>query len=174
MGKSERPGQCLVQGQNQKWLLHPAVSGSHMWEKWQHHPCLSLSRGSPRLDTGTKSEMATSPCRLRVPHVGKMATSPVPSRGSPRLGAGTKSACLLGDPRVGRMATSPLPSRGPHGGERSIWRHHPWLPGFSGSPWWGEINMATSPLPSQGPHSGERSIWLHHPWLLGVPMVGRN
>ena len=26
-------------------------------------------------------------------------------------------------------------------------------PTFSGSPWWGEINMATSPLPSRGPHT---------------------
>ena len=30
-------------------------------------------------------------------------------------------------------------------------------PAFSGSPWWGEINMATSPLPSRGPHGGEKS-----------------
>ena len=54
------------------------------------------------------------------------------------------------------MATSPLPSRGPHGGEKSIWLHHPCLlmvpmvgtnqygyitPAFSGSPWWGEFNV---------------------------------
>ena len=78
---------------------------------------------------------------------------------------------------------------GPHGGETSIRLHHPYLlrvpmvgrnqygymtPTFSGSPWWGDINMATSPLPSQGPHVGEKSIWLHHPCLLGVTMVGRN
>ena len=31
-------------------------------------------------------------------------------------------------------------------------------PAFSGSPWWGEINMATLPLPSWGPHGGEKSI----------------
>ena len=76
-----------------------------------------------------------------------------------------------------------------HGGERSIWLHHPCLLGvpmvgrdqygyisraFSGFPWWREINIATSPLPSQGPHGGERSKWLHHPCLLGVPVVGRN
>ena len=36
-------------------------------------------------------------------------------------------------------------------------------PAFSGSPWWGEINMATSPLPSWGPHCGEKLIWLHNP-----------
>ena len=87
------------------------------------------------------------------------------------------------------MATPSLPSRDPHSGEKSIWLHHPCLlgipivgriqygyitPAFSGSPWWGEINMATSPLPSRGPHSGEKSIWLHRPCLLGIPIVGRN
>ena len=55
------------------------------------------------------------------------------------------------------MATSPLPSQSPHGGERSIWLHHPCLltvpmvgrdqygyitPAFLAFPWWGEINMA--------------------------------
>ena len=46
------------------------------------------------------------------------------------------------------------------------------IPAFSGSPWWGEINMATSPLPSWGPHGGERSIWLHHLCLLGSAQWG--
>ena len=71
----------------------------------------------------------------------------------------------------------------------SIWLHHPRrltvlmvgrnqycyiTAGFSGSPWWGEINMATSPLPSRGPQGGEKSIWLHHPCLHRVPVAGRN
>ena len=30
-------------------------------------------------------------------------------------------------------------------------------PTFSGSPWWGEINMATLPLLSWCPHGGEKS-----------------
>ena len=65
-----------------------------------------------------------------------------------------------------------------------LWLHHPCLlgvsvvgrnqydyntPAFSGSPWWGEINMATSPRPSWGPHGGEKSIWRNHPYLLGMP-----
>ena len=69
------------------------------------------------------------------------------------------------------MVASPLPSRSPQGGEESTWLHNPCLLGvptvgrkqhgyiiatFSGSPWWGEINMTTQTLPS------------------GVPMVGRN
>ena len=50
-------------------------------------------------------------------------------------------------------------TRGPHGGEKSIWLHHPCLlgvpvvrrdqygyitPAFSGLPWWGEINLVRS------------------------------
>ena len=86
-------------------------------------------------------------------------------------------------------ATSPMPSWGRHDGKRSIWLHHPYLlkfpivrrnqygcitPAFSGSLWWGEIDMATSPMPSRGPHGGEESRSLHHPCLLGVQMVGRD
>ena len=69
------------------------------------------------------------------------------------------------------MVASPLPSWSPQGGEESTWLHNPCLLGgpsvgrnehayiiatFSGSAWWGEINMTTQPLPSE------------------VPMVGRN
>ena len=38
--------------------------------------------------------------------------------------------CRLGGPLVGGMVKSPLPSRGPHGGNRSIWLHCPYLLGF--------------------------------------------
>ena len=82
------------------------------------------------------------------------------------------------------MATSPLPSQVPHGGERSIGLHHPFLlgvpmvgrnqegyntPTFSRSPWWGGIDVATSPLPSRVPHGGEESIWPHTPAFSGSP-----
>ena len=86
---------------------------AHMWAKWLHQPC---RRGGPQHSArGQKSEMATCPtcgqngyitpavlgvpnvqCGdknqkwLRGPHVGKVATSPLPSWGSPTLSAGTK------------------------------------------------------------------------------------
>ena len=85
-------------GQNQKWptsgqggYITPAASGiptasergaksevAHKWARWLHHPC--------RLD---------DPHRLRAggkirsgPQVGKVATSPLPPRGSPPLQSG--------------------------------------------------------------------------------------
>ena len=74
---------------------------------------------------------------------------------------------------------------GPPGAERSITSpmlfHRPMVGGyqhgyrtasFSGSPWWGEINMATSPVPSWGPNGGGRSKWPHQVCRVGVPLVG--
>ena len=86
---------------------------AHMWAKWLHHP---YRLGGPQSSArGQKSEMATCPtCGkngyitptvlgvpntqrgdknqkwLRGPHVGKVATSPLPSSESPTLSAGTK------------------------------------------------------------------------------------
>ena len=108
-------------GQNQKWptngqsgYVTPAVSGiptapergaksevAHKWAKWLRHPC---RLGDPhRFRAG---------CKIRSgPQVGKVATSPLPSRGSPPLqsrgGGGFRSG-----PLMGKVATSPLPSRG--------------------------------------------------------------
>ena len=80
-------------GQNQKWptcgqngYVTPAVSGiptasergaksevAHLWAKWLRHPC---RLGDPhRFRAGGKIRSG--------PQVGKMATSPLPSRGSP-------------------------------------------------------------------------------------------
>ena len=135
-------------GQNQKWptsgqsgYLTPAVSGiptaaergdkiriGHKWAKWLPHPCRI---GDPRrFRVGGKIRSG--------PQVGKLATSPLPYRGSPPLqSGGIKSEvahkwakwlphpCRIGDPhrfraggkirsgpQVGKVATSPLPYRG--------------------------------------------------------------
>ena len=79
---------------------------AHLWAKWLCHPC---RLGDPRrFRVGAKSEAAhlwakwlRNPCRLGDPHrfraggkirngplVGKVATSPLPSRGSPPLQSG--------------------------------------------------------------------------------------
>ena len=79
---------------------------AHKWAKWLRHPCrLGVPTASGR---GAKSEVAhlwakwlRRPCRLGDPHrcrargkiingpqVGKVATSPLPSRGSPPLQSG--------------------------------------------------------------------------------------
>ena len=56
--------------------------------------------------------------------VGKGATSPLPSRGSPPLQSGGGGGIRSG-PQVGKMATSPLPSRGSpplqSGGQNQKW-----------------------------------------------------
>ena len=135
-------------GGDQKWPTYgqsgyvtPAVSGiptasergaksevAHLWAKWLRHPC---RLGDPhRFRAGGKIR--------RCPLVGKVATPPLPSRGSPLLRSGggksevahlwakwLRHPCRLGDPHrfraggkirsgplVGKVATSPLPSRG--------------------------------------------------------------
>ena len=107
-------------GGNQKWptsgqsgYVTPAVSGiptaaergggesevAHKWAKWLRHPC---RLGDPhRCRAG--GEIRSGPL------VGKVATSPLPSRGSPPLQSGGK---IRSGPLVGKVATSPLPSQG--------------------------------------------------------------
>ena len=54
---------------------------AHMWAKWLHHPC---PLGVPNAQRGENNEKC-----LLGPHVGKEATSPLLSWGSPTLNAGT-------------------------------------------------------------------------------------
>ena len=106
-------------GQNQKWptcgqsgYVTPAVSGiptaaergaksemAHKWAKWLHHPC---RLGDPRRFRA-RGKIRSGP------QGGKVATSPLPSRGPHRFRAGGK---IRSGPLVGKVATSPLPSRG--------------------------------------------------------------
>ena len=128
---------------------------------------------------------------------GKVATSPLPSRGSPPLhsGGGGKSEvahkwakwlrhpCRLGDPhyfraggkirsgpQVGKVATSPLPSRGSpplqSGGQTQKW------PTCGQS---GYVSPAVSGIPTASERGGKSEVahkwakWLHHPCRLGDP-----
>ena len=148
-------------GQNEKWptsgqrgYLTPVVSGiptasergpkaeeAHKWAKWLPHPCRI---GDPhRFRAGGKMRSG--------PQVGKVATSPLPYRGSPPLRSGGQSQkwptsgqsgyltpAVSGDPhrfraggkirsgpQVGKVATSPLPYRGcpplQSGGQNQKW-----------------------------------------------------
>ena len=222
-------------GQNQKWPtsgqnghLTPAVSGiptaseqgaksevAHLWAKWLPHPWYI---GDPRsFRAGGKIRSG--------PQVGKMATSPLPNRGSPTASEqGAKSEvahkwakrlphpCRIEDPgrfraggkirsgpQVGKMATSPLPSRGSpplqSRGAKSEVAHKwaKWLPHpcrireshrfraggkIRSGPQVGK--MATSPLPYRGSpplqSKGAKSEvahkwakWLPHPCRIGDP-----
>ena len=191
------PHQYKAGGRNQKWptsgqsgYVTPAVSGiptaaergaksdmAHLWAKWLRHPC---RLGDPhRCRAGGKIRSG--------PQVGKVATSPLPSRGSPPLQSGggnqkwakwLRHHCRLGDPhrcraggkirsgpQVGKVATSPLPSWGSppvqSGGQNQKWpgggQSGYVTPAVSGSRAGGEIKsgplmgkVATPPLPSRG------------------------
>ena len=167
--------------QNQKWptsgqsgYLTPAVSGiptasergaksevAHKWAKWLPHPCRI---GDPhRFRARGKIRSG--------PQVGKVATSPLPCRGSPplqsegqnqkwptsdphRFRAGGK---IRSGPQVGKVATSPLPYRGSpplqSGGQSQKWPTsdpHRFRAGgeIRSGPQVGKV--ATSPLPYRG------------------------
>ena len=114
---------------------------AHKWAKWLRHPC--RLRDPLRFKAGGKIKSG--------PLVGKVATSPLPSRGSPRLQSGGGKSevvhkwakwlhrpCHLEDPhrfrgggkirsgqQKAKVVTSPLPSRGfpplQSGGQNQTW-----------------------------------------------------
>ena len=164
-------------GQNQKWptsgqtgYLTPAVSGipaasergaksevAHKWAKWLPHPCRI---GDPhRFRAGVKIGSG--------PQVGKVATSPLPYRGSPPLQRGDK---IRIGPQVGKLATSPLPYRGApplqSGGQNQKWptsgQTSYLTPAVSGSP-----TAAERGAKSEVAHKWAK--WLPHPCRIGEP-----
>ena len=194
------------EGQNQKWPTcgqnaypTPAVSGirtasdrgaksevAHKWAKWLRHPC---RLGDPhRFRAGGKITSG--------PQVGKVATSPLPSRGSPPLQSagqnqkwptsgqnGYVSPAVSGiptaaepggkirsGPRVGKVATSPLPSRGcpplQSGGQNQKW------PTCGQN---GYVTPAVSGIPTAAERGANSEVahawakWLRHPCRLGDP-----
>ena len=173
------PGSPPLQsgGQNQKWpangqigYLTPAVSGipaaskrgaksevAHKWANWLPHPCRI---GDPhRFKAGGKIRSG--------PQVGKVATSPLPYRGSPPLQSGGK---IRSGPRVGKVATSPLPYRGSpplqSGGQNQKWP----TSGRSGY-----LTPAVSGIPAASERGAKSEVahkwakWLPHPCRIGDP-----
>ena len=164
-------------GQNQKWptsgqngYLTPAVSGiptasergaksevAHKWAKWLPHPCRI---GDPhRFRAGGKIRSG--------PQVGKVATSPLPPRGSPPLQSGGQNQKW---PTKGKMATSPLPPRGSpplqSGGQNQKWP-------TSGQN--GYLTPAVSGIPTASERGAKSEVahlwakWLPHPCRIGDP-----
>ena len=163
-------------GQNQKWptsgqtsYLTPAVSGSptaaergaksevaHKWAKWLPHPCRI---GEPhRFRAGGKIRSG--------PQVGKLATSPLPYRGSPPLQSGGQNQKWPTSGQIGYL--TPTVSGSPTAAERGAkseeahkwanWLPHPCRIGdphrfkaggkIRSGPQVGKL--ATSPLPYRG------------------------
>ena len=195
-------------GVNQKWptcgqsgYVTPAVSGiptaskrgaksevAHLWARWLCHPC---HLGVPhRFRAGGKIRSG--------PLVGKVATSPLPSRRSPPLQSGEGGnqkwpTCGQGGyvtpavsgiptasewgggrirsgPLVGKVATSPLPSRGSpplqSGGQNQKW------PTCGQG---GYVTPAVSGIPTAVERGAKSEVahlwarWLRHPCRLGDP-----
>ena len=165
-------------GQNQKWptsgqsgYLTPTVSGiptasergaksevAHKWAKWLPHPCRI---GDPRrFRAGGKIRSG--------PQVGKVATSPLPYRGSPSLQSGGGE--IRSGPQVGKVATSPLPYRGSpplqSGGQS---RKRP----TSGQSDY--LTPAVSGIPTASERGAKSEVahkwakWLPHPCRIGDP-----
>ena len=193
-------------GQNQKWAtsgqsgyLTPAVSGiptalergaksevAHKWAKWLPHPCRI---GDPhRFRAGGKIRSG--------PQVGKMATSPLPYRGSPPLQSGgqnqkwptsgqsgyftpavsgiptasERGGKIRSGPQVGKVATSPLPYRGSpplqSGGQNQKWATSGQI---------GYLTPAVSGIPTASERGAKSEVghkwanWLPHPCRVGDP-----
>ena len=163
-------------GQNQKWptsgqigYLTPAVSGSptaaergaesevaHKWANWLPHPCRI---GDPlRFRAGGKIRSG--------PQVGKVATSPLPYRGSPPLQSGGQNQKWPTSGQSGYLtpAVSGIPTAAERGAESEVahkwanWLPHPCRIGephrcrarskIRSGPQVGGV--ATSPLPYRG------------------------
>ena len=132
-----------VEGQNQKWpnrgqggYITPAASGipsaskrgtksvvAHKWARWLHHPC---RLGDPlRFKAGDKIRC--------VPIVGKVATSPLPPRGSHPLQSGGQNQKwpICGQGGYITRAASGIPSASKRGAKSEVahlwarWLHHP-------------------------------------------------
>ena len=165
-------------GQNQKWpsfgqgrYVTPAGSGipsassrrtksevAHLWARWLHHPC---RLGNPlRFKAGDKIRSG--------PLVGKVATSPLPPRGSPTLKPGGQNrrwpTCGQGGyitPAV--WGSPPLKS----GGQNQRW------PSCGQG---GYITPTASGIPSASERGAKSEVahlwarWLRNPCRLGDPL----
>ena len=155
-------------GQNQKWpfngqggYITPAASGiptaskrgaksevAHKWARWLHHPC---RLGVPHhCKAGGKIRSG--------PLMGKVATSPLPPRGSPPLqSAGQNHKWPInGQGGYITLAASGIPTVSKRGAKSEV--AHKWA------------RWLHNPCGLGDPHrfkAGAR--WLHHPCRLGVP-----
>ena len=163
-------------GQNQKWPINgqggyvtPAASGiptasergaksevAHKWARWLRHPC---RLGDPhRLKAGGKIRSG--------PYMGKVATSPLPPRGSPPLQSTGQNQKWPINGQAGYVtpAASGIPTASKRGAKSEVahkwarWLRHPCRLGdprrlkaggkIRSGPYMGKV--ATSPLPPRG------------------------
>ena len=164
-------------GQNQKWptngqdgYLTPAVSEipaasergaksevAHKWAKWLPHPCRI---GDPhRFRAGGKIRSA--------PQVGKVATSPLPYRGSPPLQSGGQNQKWPTSGQIGYLtpAVSGIPTTSERGQNQK----------WPASGQIGYLTPAVSGIPTASERGAKsevahkRAKWLPHPCRIGDP-----
>ena len=172
-------------GQNQKWptrgqngYVTPAVSGiptvagrgaksdvAHKWAKWLRQPCRlgdpNRFRAGSKIRSGLVVSKAGGQNGYVAPLVGKMATSPLPSRGSPPFQSGGKNQ---------KWPTCGLPSRGSpplqSGGKNQKW------PTCGQN---GYVTPSVSGIPTASERGAKSDVahlwakWLRHPSRLGDP-----
>ena len=159
---------------------------AQLWAKWLRHPC---RLGDPHR-FGSRGEIRSGPL------VGKVATPPLPSWGSPPLQSGRE---IRSGPFMGKVAMSPLPSQGSLP-LRKRGRNQKWptsgqsgyvAPAVSGIPTaskrglgnqkWptcgecGYVTPAVSGIPTAAERARKSEVahkwanWLRHPCRLGYP-----
>ena len=134
---SKRGAKSEVAHKWARWLHHPCRLGdphrfrasgaksevAHKWARWLHHPC---RLGDPRLfRAGGKIRSG--------PQVGKVATSPLPPRGSPPLQSGEQNQKWPTSGQGGYItpAASGIPTVSERGAKSEVahkwarWLHHP-------------------------------------------------
>ena len=194
-------------GAKQKWPINgqgcymtPVASGiptasqrgtkskvAHKWAKWLHHPC---RLGDPhRFKAGGKIRSG--------PLMGKVATSPLPPRGSPPLQCGGQNQKWPIDGQVGYVtrAASGIPTASERGAKSEVahkwarWLHHPcrlgdplrFRAGGQNQMWpingqGGYITPAASGISSASERGAKSEVahrwarWLHQPCRLGDPL----
>ena len=163
-------------GQNQKWPTsgqdgYPAAwevptaskrgaesEVAHKWARWLHHPC--RLGGPHRFKAGGRIRSG--------PQVGKVATSPLPLRGSPPLHSGGQNQRVAH--KWARWLHHPCRLGGPHrfkaGGRIRKWPTSG-QSGYITPAAWGVPTASERGAESEVAHKWAR--WLHNPCRLGGP-----
>ena len=159
---------------------------ANKWARWLHHPC---RLGDPhRFRAGGKIRSG--------PQVGKVATSPLPPRGSPPLHSGGQNQKWPTNGQGGYItpAASGIPTASERGAKSEVahkwarWLHHPcrlgdphrFKSGGNNQKWptsgqGGYITPAASGIPTASKRGAKSEVahrwarWLHHPCRLGDP-----
>ena len=131
---------------------------AHTWARWLHHPC--RLGDSHRFRAGGKIRSG--------PYMGKVATSPLPPRGSQRLQSGAQNQKWPINGQGGYITptASGIPRASERGGQNQKWPIH----GQGGY-----ITPAASGIPTASERGAKSKVahkwatWLHHPCRLGDP-----